>query len=262
MWSYYQLQRESFGNSSYVSEVELLNSTKDDFSEQVNAAFDEIFDRFDSDNDGLLKKAELDFFMTITNEGHAVDNKVFRWLVSNFDSREGGLSRQGFKDVQMYMYRASGFDDMTIWKDLIYLGYNQSLNLIDTEKLTVVCHSESSEISIQQIPFDQDVYNEANDLLATSLDGEVKEMCDGELKLYIAEVGMNMTGVSLAIENCSAQQLEVELDCSGSTNTISNRGCLTFCANVLPGEVVLLHYLFPLNMAEDWSWEYSVSVME
>ena len=48
--------------------------------------------------------------------------------------------------------------------------------------------SESSEVSLQQIPFDQDVFNEACDHLSTSLNGEVKELCDGELKLYISEV--------------------------------------------------------------------------
>lgn len=34
---------------------------------------------------------------------------------------------------------------------------------------------------------------------------------------------MNLTGVSLAVENCGARPLKIELDCSSSVNAVSNR---------------------------------------
>ena len=41
-----------------------------------------------------------------------------------------------------------------------------------------------------------------------------------------------------------------------------HRGNLVFTAALWPGEVVLFHYLFPLNMALEWSWNYAVSVVD
>lgn len=51
----YQLQRDSFSNDhpSNSREVKLFGTSKESFSDDVNAVYDEIFDRFDTDNDGV-----------------------------------------------------------------------------------------------------------------------------------------------------------------------------------------------------------------
>ena len=78
-------------------------------------------------------------------------------------------------------------------------------------KLLLLINSESREISLKQINFDEDAFNEASECLAIcrcenallpaitscnlkncqkllTRDGEVKEFFEGRLKLYICEV--------------------------------------------------------------------------
>jgi hypothetical protein len=50
----YQLQRDSFGHRKNDSpQTSITDDRRENFSKEVDAVFDEIFDRFDADNDGV-----------------------------------------------------------------------------------------------------------------------------------------------------------------------------------------------------------------
>jgi hypothetical protein len=63
----YQLQRENSEQDSPTGEsfsaVRLLDAERERFSKEVDAVFDEIFDRFDTDNDGVSVMFELCLLM-------------------------------------------------------------------------------------------------------------------------------------------------------------------------------------------------------
>lgn len=257
-----KLQQFKVAAGNGASRIKILDDSEQNFEKEVSDAFDEIFDRLDANCDGILSKEELDLYMTITNEGNAVEDKVYTWLLSSFDSHKGCLTRKGFREVQLYMYKASGLDDMTLLRDLYYMGYDENLQLRNTESLAVVCHSESQSVSLKQVGFDIEAYQEAFRLLSYQRECEVRELCNGELKLYISEAGSNQTGASLAMENCSDSDLLVELDCSESTNTMSHRGALKHTSNICPGDVVTFHVLYPIYLTEEWSWKYCVNIIE
>ena len=101
------------------------------YPSQVRHALDELFRRLDTDLDGVLARDELDAFLRLT-EGQPFDDDVFQWLVTTFDASEypRGLTPLGLRQCYMYMYETSGRDPETIWRDLMYMGYDKSLRLL------------------------------------------------------------------------------------------------------------------------------------
>ena len=67
----------------------------------------------DADLDHVLNRSELNSFMQMT-EGMSISDDVYNWLISEFDSFQGGLTQDGFRAAYMYMFKSSGCDPETI----------------------------------------------------------------------------------------------------------------------------------------------------
>lgn len=80
-----------------------------------------MFRRLDADLDGVLNREELNSFMQMT-EGCTMQEEVYSWIMATFDSFQGGLTADGFRQAYMYMWESSGRDPETVWRDLIYMG--------------------------------------------------------------------------------------------------------------------------------------------
>ena len=65
-----------------------------------------------------------------------------------FDSYNGGLTQDGFRAVYMYMFESSGADVETIWRDLIYMGYDRSLDLLYARTCMLAFHSMNNEFEL------------------------------------------------------------------------------------------------------------------
>ncbi|OMJ19630.1 Mitochondrial Rho GTPase [Smittium culicis] len=99
-----------------------------DITEALEAALNEIFSRYDKDNDGFLNDSELDNFATFTN-GQPFTPEEKADISENLDCSEttGHLSLSGF--IQMYALQTCAGDEQETWKDLLKHGYNSNLLL-------------------------------------------------------------------------------------------------------------------------------------
>lgn len=217
-------------------------------------AFREVFSRLDEDMDGVLNYAELDRYLQLT-ENCALDVQIFNWMLKQFDSRDGGLSEQGFLQAQLYMCVESGCDEATLLNDLMFMGYSKQLQLIRSKSVVLAVHSDLV-VSLRTQPFDKVAYAEALELPVRQW-GVCKEYENGAVKLYTYKCGY--TGVCIAVENCSVfQPLSMEIDASHSINVVSSRGSLV-SADVVPcGAMRVLHYLMMRDIG-DWSWTFEAS---
>ncbi|KAI9501558.1 hypothetical protein GGI26_002082 [Coemansia sp. RSA 1358] len=91
------------------------------------AALNEIFERYDKDEDGALNYEELQAFATFTN-GEPFSENDLEDIRTNLEcTNDGKLLREGF--MQMYSLQTNAGDEDETWKDLKMHGYNAELKL-------------------------------------------------------------------------------------------------------------------------------------
>ena len=236
-------------------DVPALFTKDNELTVVAEKALNEMFKRLDADLDGVLNKEELNSFMQMT-EGCVMQNEIYEWIMSTFDSFEGGLTADGFRQAYIYMWEQSGRDHETLWRDLVYMGYDRHLRLLFARTCILAIHSEG-EFELHPQPFDADAYEEAMELPIKAF-GKCAEYADGKAKLYTRKAGYK--GVSFAVENCSHEALEFTLDCSESKNVMSHRGALVAAQIIPPRETKVLHHLMPNNIYSEWSWSYKASM--
>eukprot|EP01117_Protostelium_nocturnum_P012709 TRINITY_DN468_c0_g1_i1.p1 TRINITY_DN468_c0_g1~~TRINITY_DN468_c0_g1_i1.p1 ORF type:complete len:119 (-),score=31.89 TRINITY_DN468_c0_g1_i1:81-437(-) len=106
--------------------LRLISRETGDFTPKAEAAFEEIFKRFDADSDGVLNEKELDDFAIACN-GEPFDANSKAELRNAFDTDEKEqLTLKGF--FEMYHTQSSA-EPSESWKDLNKLGYDSQLNL-------------------------------------------------------------------------------------------------------------------------------------
>eukprot|EP00602_Paraphysomonas_sp_CaronLab_P013240 CAMPEP_0185040288 /NCGR_PEP_ID=MMETSP1103-20130426/38146_1 /TAXON_ID=36769 /ORGANISM="Paraphysomonas bandaiensis, Strain Caron Lab Isolate" /LENGTH=692 /DNA_ID=CAMNT_0027579523 /DNA_START=324 /DNA_END=2402 /DNA_ORIENTATION=+ len=240
------------------SHAHLLNSGGTGFSSETEQVFDNIFRCLDADMDGVLAKDELESFLHVNEGGGSINTSVYQWMLNNFDSTAGGLSRRGFKQAQMYMYQTSGKDIEVVWNDLLLMGYNRQLEPIGFSPAVVVVHS-SCDAAVRLQSFDESAYTEALESSVHHRIAQIDKLAEGKARLLIFKNGPG--GVSLCVENCSDVPITVTVDCSGSSNTISHRGTLSASVQVSVGKSTLCHHLFPEFLSEPFLWKYDTSIL-
>jgi len=227
-----------------------------EFSEQITAAFKEIFYRLDMDLDGLLSKEELDNFMELT-EGYDMPEEVYEWIVENFDCKDGALTEDGFIQIYTYLWQSGGRDPELIWRDLQYMGYDRALRRVRARSALIAIHADK-QFDLFAQAFDPEAYEEALELPVKKW-GKASAIEDGKAKLYVYRAGS--TGATVAVENMTPNKtLSITIDCvDGSHNIQSHRGSLTASQDVPPKETKILHQLMPLSTFDEWSWSYKIT---
>ena len=96
--------------------------------------------------------------------------------------------------------------------------------------------------------------------LPIKVHGEISPYDDYHFDIVTLSGGYS--GTSFAVENKSADmELELTMDCEGSTNTRSRTGSLKSVVTVPPGQFELLHHLSPDEGHGPWGWTYALSFM-
>ncbi|CAB3405594.1 unnamed protein product [Caenorhabditis bovis] len=101
-----------------------------------------IFDAFDSDQDGVLKRNELNFY-TIASGDTALTDDEWALYHDNFDFRDGGMTMEGF--IKMHQIEASDTGDHVLadlWHSLNILGYDTELQSIYGCSYDIFAHAE------------------------------------------------------------------------------------------------------------------------
>lgn len=76
-----------------------------------------------------LSRLELNALMSVT-EGREeeVDDKVFDWLVSTFESTDTGLTLQGYKQAQYFMLQKCNYKEEVLFSDFKLLVLHPMIN--------------------------------------------------------------------------------------------------------------------------------------
>ncbi|KAJ1974672.1 hypothetical protein H4R35_003501 [Dimargaris xerosporica] len=134
----------------------LLNDDGD-LSAQLEQALNEIFARYDQDQDGALKLEELQAFARFSN-GEPFSQDEVDEILEYFDTTDDGkaLTLEGF--YQLYQLQtASGRDEET-WRDLRKHGYNDQLQRKDDAPKDTTTPSDSDATAKP----DKEVHKEAS----------------------------------------------------------------------------------------------------
>ena len=163
-------------------------------------------------------------------EGCDMTDEVHKWIVQTFDSRDGGITADGFVECYYYMFEAGERDPEVLWRDLRYMGYDNALNLAGARTFVLSVHSDC-EVGVWKVPFDPELFEEAMELPVKAT-GTTTDFDSGSIKLYTLKSGY--WGMTLACENLNPDQdLTFTLDCSRSTNVVR-------CSLLGYGQCVLL----------------------
>lgn len=236
------------------SRPRLLDDKSSSLTPQAQDAFREIFNRLDEDMDGILNFAELHRYLQMT-ESCTLEKYVFSSILRQFDSKDNGLTLQGFLQAQLYICLSAGGDEAILLNDLLFMGYSKDLKLTRARPIVLAIHSNGA-VGLRTEPFDKAAYDEALELPVRRL-GVCKEYEDGLIKLYTYKCGY--TGVCIAVENCSTSQpLSFDIDATQSRNVVSSRSSLV-TTDVIPNSCFrILHYLM-MRDPIDWSWTFEAS---
>jgi Ca2+-binding EF-hand superfamily protein len=233
---------------------------KIDFSKDTIRAYTEVFSRMDLDGDGYLNKTEMDQFMTLT-EGSIMTDNAFQWLLQNFEKHETpGLSLSGFIKAQLFVFEKTESNEDKLLNEFKLFGYDSNLNHYSDKMAALVVHSDVSDYKIETHSFDENAFEEANELYIKAY-GQCTPMEEGRIKLYKHRSGYY--GLSFLVENNHpTAPLVFILDCSTSVNVCSHRGSLNHEETIPPGGDVVMHHLMPKsNDTSSWTWSYSASYM-
>ncbi len=114
-----------------MPKITLIDDDTDEFHPKCKAALEEIFHRFDIDQDGALNDRELDQFALACN-GNPFSESDRQQIKEFFDiNQQESLTEKGF--LEMYHTQTSAEPKET-WRDLRKLGYNNNLELATTNK--------------------------------------------------------------------------------------------------------------------------------
>ena len=229
-----------------------------EFTQEVIAAYTELFNRLDLDSDGVLNKAELDQYMLRT-EGSTIEQAAFQWLVHNFESKDAiGLSVAGFIRAQLYVFRNTGCNVDKLFDEFRLLGYDHRLQLRGGRRLTLAVHGTTSQYTLDHVPYDENASLEAQELVIVHY-GEKTTFEDKLINLYVYRAGYY--GVSILVENVHYLPLVFSLDCRESVNVISHRGTLIHTEMVAPNQRIIFHHLIPKETEKAWSYCYGASYL-
>lgn len=214
-----------------------------------------------------------------------MNDEVYEWLLKTFNSRDGGITPDGFVEcyvcawarwqglgarvvvvVVVYvpcslarfpasdMFEITGRKPETVWRDLHYFGYDNDLDLAYARGFVFSVHAEQP-VTVEERAFDPALYEEAMERPIKQF-GTVREYRDGAVKLYCHKAGY--WGVAFAAENCSGRRISFKLDCSSSKNVVSHRGDLVHTEDIPPGETKVMHHLMPAEQ-KAWAWGFKPS---
>ncbi|KAG5192950.1 hypothetical protein JKP88DRAFT_156751 [Tribonema minus] len=250
-------------SAAAVPPAPLLTQDGKAFSPQLEAALSAVFEDLDADCDGVLSREELAGFLAAT-EGAALEDGAHAWLLSHFDSRDGGLTRAGLLQAYRFMWQDAGRDARVLTRDLRRFGF-------DARALSRAAAPRSAAAALvvhASAPFALAPHAAARDaqrlldaawrLPMTAL-GKCEEVVAQEggrrARVWWLEA-QGGRGLSVAVENCCCERggegggggaLRAVVDCSGSVNVVSSAGAVAAEAVVRPGEMALIHRLVAVD---------------
>ena len=123
---------------------------------QATQALDEAFRSFDTRRNGRLSRSEYNALLKQT-DGEECEDDVWEFIVENFDTEEGELTRRGFFQIYTQMV-ADEESDSAVYPHFEHLGFNRKLQLDEAVlwHMTCYCEKEGALTKLELNAFDKD----------------------------------------------------------------------------------------------------------
>ena len=174
--------------------------------------------------DNILSRSELNDFMMMS-EGKHLDDITFDWMLNNFDcysiNNITGLTVDGFLSLYQYMVDSCDGDEKLISKDIFFMGYNKSLDLVNSSTYVIAIYYEKNvHLSLTKQNFDVDAFKLAIQLPILKY-GDKEELGENSGVFFYSYKAKCGWGASFLVNNTSNTNYVLTMDCTGSINTLS-----------------------------------------
>ncbi|XP_076047237.1 EF-hand calcium-binding domain-containing protein 7-like [Oratosquilla oratoria] len=211
----------------------------------------EIFDQIDLDDNGKLNRQEFNLYNWRTSCEEVQDDE---WAVvqDNFEVDEGELTLKGFMSLHRMEAEDNGGDSEDLWLSLETMGYNRMLQQDQAAPFSLSIYSPVcqpvlivSGLKNGGLLLDKAV---VRSVMENSKPVKIKNMID----LIKYEYCGPHRG-TIVIQNKAHSKVTIRVDCSKSTNCITNRPSLDWTGEVAGKSAVIAHQLLQENDKAYWS---------
>lgn len=244
-----RLRERAHEPEGYIDLVE--NRGKVQLTPEFRLVLEEVFDQVDLDSNGSLNRQEFNLYNWRTS-GEEVQDDEWSVVQSNFDVENGELTLNGFLALHQLEAEDNGGDSEDLWVSLEAMGYNRLGRQDQAAPFTISVHSQVCQPSLQVsglksggLLLDKAV---VRSIMENSEPVKIKNMMDLIKYEYVGE-----HRASIVIQNKAHSKVTVRVDCSQSTNMITNRPSLDWTVDVAGKSAIIAHQLLPSRLGEDWN---------
>lgn len=227
------------------------NRDKVQLTPEFRLVLEEVFDQVDLDSNGHLNRQEFNLYNWRTS-GEEVQDDEWAVVQSNFDVDNDELTLDGFLALHQLEAEDNGGDSEDLWVSLEAMGYNRLGRQDQAAPFTISVHSHVCQPTLQVsglksggLLLDKAV---VRSIMENSEPVKIKNMMDLIKYEYVGE-----HRASIVIQNKAHSKVTVRVDCSPSTNVITNRPNLDWTVDVAGKSAIIAHQLLPSRLGEDWS---------
>lgn len=225
---------------------------------KASAVIGEIFDRVDLDMKGTIGREEYDLLLLYT-DGERCDDDSWQYVIQNFHSEGGELTRKGFEELWTSMLlrdiEESSAEDLYVNGQFEELGYNQALELDEAIHLVTFIFTKKDVLkSFEGLPVDDAIIKQM--IMMATLQYGVEETSNSSVDMYTL-TGPGGYPVLLVGKNESKKQVKARVDLSGSRNATLQHDATEAPVKIPPGGAVLLTCAMPTNPSCDLELKYT-----
>ncbi|KAK4294144.1 hypothetical protein Pmani_033212 [Petrolisthes manimaculis] len=232
--------------------IELVESKgKVQLTPEFRLVLEEIFYQVDLDGNGCLNRQEFNLYNWRTS-GEEVQDDEWSVVQSNFEVQDGELTLGGFLALHQLEAEDNGGDSDDLWVSLEAMGYNRIGRQDQAAPFTISVLSQVCQPSLQVsglksggLLLDKAV---VRSIMENAEPVKIKNMIDLIQYEYVGE-----HRGSIVIQNKAHSKVTVKVDCSQSSNIITNRPNLDWTVEVAGKSAIIAHQLLPLRIGEEWN---------
>lgn len=244
-----RLRERTQDPKGYIDLVE--NEGKVQLTPEFRLVLEEVFDQVDLDSNGRLNRQEFNLYNWKTS-GEEVQDDEWTVVQSNFDVEEDELTLNGFLALHQLEAEDNGGDSEDLWVSLEAMGYNRLGRQDQAAPFIISVHSQVCQPVLQVsglksggLLLDKAV---VRSIMENAEPIKIKNMIDLIKYEYIGE-----HRASIVIQNKAHSKVTVRVDCTRSTNVVTNRPSMDWMVEVAGKSAIIAHQLLPQRLGEDWS---------
>nr|XP_022315536.1 EF-hand calcium-binding domain-containing protein 7-like isoform X2 [Crassostrea virginica] len=221
-------------------------------SRAFRKALEDIFDLSDLDGNGTMSREEFNWYNIRTSDEEVGDDE---WEVveERLELENGEITKNGFLQLNELEAEDSNGDEDDMWVTLESLGFNKNLVMDEACPFLIDVYTEDCDDAEFKVAAIEEMMDKLQRPLCQSVmeKGEaskIKGMKDLTMYTYMSD-----TRATVVLDNKSYSTVQVNLDCTGSQNCLTNRPSLDETFTVKSQSQIIAYHFTPDNEDEEWN---------